>query len=100
VPTRHPRRATNRILITWTDSDRQAHATAPQPMAALEAAIAVRAARRNPRKLFQAVNVYDTTDRTGVPIIVAYVHYQPGAWDNVTDYAHVYEIPTRALTDL
>jgi hypothetical protein len=96
----HPRRATNRILITWDDSDRQATATSPQPIAALEAAIAVRAARRDAHKKFQAVNVYQTTDRTGAPVIVAYIHYQPGTWDNVTDYAHVFEIPTNALTDL
>jgi hypothetical protein len=69
-------------------------------LAALEAAVTVRAARRNPYKQFDAVNVYATTDRTAAPVIVAYVHYCRGFWAGVADYAVIYEIPLDALTDL
>jgi hypothetical protein len=69
-------------------------------MAALEAAVTVRAARRNRHKIFDAVNVYTTTDRTGTPLIVAYVHYRPGYYDGIADFADLYEIPLDALTDL
>ena len=93
----HPRRAVARAVITWTPTDRR---TSAYPMAALEAAVTVRAARRNRHKIFDAVNVYTTTDRTGAGLIVAYVHYRPGFYDGVTDYADLYEIPTEALTDL
>lgn len=94
----HPRRATARTLITDTAGGRRQ--TQPQALAALEAAVTVRAARRNRYRAFDAVNVYDTTDRTGAGLIVAYVHYQPGTFDGVTDFADLYEIPTEALTDL
>lgn len=93
----HPRRATTRAIVTYTPDDRR-HAT--YPMAALEAAVTVRAARRNRHQMFDAVNVYTTTDRSGAPYIVAYVHYRPGFYTAVADYAELYEIPLDALTDL
>jgi len=96
---RHPRRAIARSLVTYAPDDRR-HAA--YPVAALEAAVTVRAARRNRHKLFDAVHVYTTTDRTGAGLIVAYVHYRPGFFslDQVTDFAELYEIPLDALTDL
>jgi hypothetical protein len=94
----HPRRATTRTLITYATGDR--HQTRPYALAALEAAVTVRAARRNQHKAFDAVHVYTTTDRTGAGLIVAYVHYQPGTYDGVHDFADLYEIPLDALTDL
>jgi hypothetical protein len=93
----HPRRATARTLVTDTAGGRRQ--TQPHALAALEAAVTIRAARRN-RKAFDAVHVYETTDRTGAGLIVAYIHYQPGTFDGVTDFADLYEIPTQALTDL
>lgn len=96
--TPHPRRATARTLITYATGVRRQ--TSPHALAALEAAVTVRAARRNRNKAFDAVNVYETTDRTGAGLILAYVHYQPGTYDGVNDFADLYEIPTEALTDL
>jgi hypothetical protein len=93
VPTPHPRRATARTLMTG-------RGCITRRMAALEAAVTVRAARRNQYKLFDAVNVYVTTDRTGAPLIVAYAHYHPNHWDGIADAADLYEIPLNALTDL
>jgi hypothetical protein len=93
----HPRRAIARTLSTHAPGDRRC---STHRMAALEAAVTVRAARRNRHKVFDAVNVYTTTDRTGAPLVVAYVHYRPGFYDRVTDYADLYEIPIDALTDL
>ncbi|WP_329368510.1 hypothetical protein OG896_23920 [Streptomyces sp. NBC_00669] len=72
---------------------------AGHPMTAIDAAVTVRAARRNRHQMFDAVHVYATTDRTGAPLIVAYVHYRTGFW-YANDYFDVYEIPTDALTDL
>lgn len=89
----HPRRATARVIING-------HQGARHSMAALEAAITVRAARRNRQRAFDAVNVYTTTDRTGAPLIVAYAHYRRDFYNGITDYADLYEIPLDALTDL
>lgn len=93
----HPRKAVAHSLATFVPGELR-HST--HRMAALEAAVTVRAARRNRHKMFDAVNVYLTTDRTGAPLIVAYAHYRPGFYDQVTDCADLYEIPTDALTDL
>lgn len=93
----HPRRATVRTIFALTSNERRCHT---DRVAALEAAVTVRAARRNRHKAFDAVNVYETTDRDGAGLIVAYVHYQPGTYDDVSDYFDLYEIPTQALTDL
>jgi hypothetical protein len=94
----HPRRATAHTLIT--DTAGNCWQTQPHALAALEAAVAVRAGRRNRYQAFDAVHVYDTTYRTGAGPIVAYVHYQPGTFDGVADFADLYEIPTEALTNL
>ncbi|WP_327291477.1 hypothetical protein [Streptomyces sp. NBC_01198] len=95
--TNHPRKAVAHSLTTCVPGELRHSA---HRMPALEVAVTVRAARRNRHKTFDAVNVYTTTDRTGAGLIVAYVHYRPGFYDGVTDYADVYEIPTDALTDL
>jgi hypothetical protein len=93
----HPRRAVARTLSTHTTAGRQC---STHRMAALEAAVTVRAAHRNRHKTFDAVNIYTTTARDGAPLVVAYVHYRPGLYDHVSDYADIYEIPIDALTDL
>jgi len=69
-------------------------------LAAHEAAASIRSARRQPGKVVDAVHVYATTDRDGMPLHVGYVHYTPGYWTGVNEVVNVYEIPTDALTDL
>ncbi|MFJ2632719.1 hypothetical protein ACIO6U_12320 [Streptomyces sp. NPDC087422] len=100
MPTPHPRRAVTRSLINLGELGTPDRRVATGRMAALEAAVTIRAARRNRHKMFDAVNVYITTDRSGTPLIVAYVRYHPGFYSGVTDYADLYEIPLEALTDL
>ncbi|KUN28844.1 hypothetical protein AQJ23_07935 [Streptomyces antibioticus] len=59
----------------------------------------IRRARAN-RTGVAAVHVYECTDRDGNALHIAYVHYAPDHWSNVTDGIDIYEIPTAALTDL
>ena len=56
----------------------------------------VNSARRMPTD----VHVYETTDRDGIALHVAHVHYHPGYWSDRDNVTEIYEIPTRALTDL
>ncbi|MER5504165.1 hypothetical protein ABT052_02420 [Streptomyces sp. NPDC002766] len=69
-------------------------------LTAHQASASIRSARRQPGTVVDAVHVYATTDRDGIPLHVGYVHYTPGYWTGVTDVVDVYEIPTDALTDL
>ncbi|MFD9629336.1 hypothetical protein [Streptomyces violascens] len=69
-------------------------------LSAYQAAADIRRARRQPKTIVDAVHAYATTDRDGIPLHIAYVHYTPGFWTGVADVIDVYEIPTDALTDL
>lgn len=60
----------------------------------------LRAAIRSGRHQTGEAQVYETTDRTGLGLHVAYVHFGPGRWNGVTSVIEIFEIPTRALLDL
>jgi hypothetical protein len=65
--------------------------------------ISVNAARtriRDNRAVADEVRVYETTDRNGTGLHIAYVHYGPGIWATADDVTYVFEIPTEALTSL
>ncbi|MFD4760878.1 hypothetical protein ACFWOJ_18890 [Streptomyces sp. NPDC058439] len=46
------------------------------------------------------VRVYETTDREGGGLHIAYVHYGPGCWSNADRVTYIFEIPTETLTEL
>ncbi|WP_327168807.1 hypothetical protein [Streptomyces subrutilus] len=52
------------------------------------------------RRAAATVHVYETTDRDGHSLHVAYLHFGPGIWDNADFLTDIYEIPTEALTSL
>jgi hypothetical protein len=75
----------------------------PETPAIGERRISIRDARSGinaARRSKADVHVYETVDRDGTPMHVAYAHYGPGTWDNVAYSTEIYEIPTAALTDL
>ncbi|MGP3687416.1 hypothetical protein ACTVZO_22400 [Streptomyces sp. IBSNAI002] len=55
---------------------------------------------RRGRRSNATVNVYETTDREGTALHVAYVHYGPELYDGADFVTDIYEMPTAALTAL
>ncbi|MFE9931800.1 hypothetical protein [Streptomyces sp. NPDC005533] len=55
---------------------------------------------RRGRRANAAVHIYETTDRDGTALHIAYVQFGPGLYDNVDSVTDIYEIPTEALTSL
>ncbi|MEU6755416.1 hypothetical protein [Streptomyces sp. NPDC046685] len=76
----------------------QSHTARWRPEA-ISADTARRLIRRG-RRSKAAISLYETTDRQGVALHVAHVHFGPELYDGADFVTDIYEIPTAALTDL
>ncbi|MGR8009239.1 hypothetical protein [Streptomyces hypolithicus] len=90
-----PRPVTLHTLMQRTGDTRTARCS-PQRLRIDTARTAI----RHSRSEAVAVHVYETTDRDGNGVHVAYAHFAPGRFDCVDSETDIYEIPTNALTDL
>ncbi|MFE3578915.1 hypothetical protein [Streptomyces vinaceus] len=68
----------------------------PERLSTHTARSCIRRGRRNAA----TVNVYETTDRQGTALHVAYVHHGSDLYEGVDFVTDIYEIPTAALTEL
>ncbi|UUN28577.1 hypothetical protein [Streptomyces sp. FIT100] len=55
---------------------------------------------RRARRSAAVVRVFETTDRDGNNVHVAHVQFGRDRWRDVDSVTDIYEIPTKALTDL
>ncbi|NEA59501.1 hypothetical protein G3I60_36410 [Streptomyces sp. SID13666] len=82
-------------LVRYTGSNRTGH-WRPERMTVDTALQCIRRGRRGAA----TVHVYETTDRDGNSVHLAYVHFGTGRWSNAEFVTDIYEIPSVALTDI